>query len=109
MFSVSFCVIDNKPRAAFDDEVDMLQEIADAVAKHLENVRIAHCHRRSENLVKGLTNFVKASNDRLESSTYIIDGLQGGTNVFDTLPSLPSSSSSVTEQTSFKVYRPIVR
>lgn len=56
----SYCVVDNKTRAYFgDEEVAALQEIADAIAQHLENVRIVHYHRRAENLVKGLTNFVK--------------------------------------------------
>ncbi|KAJ5689706.1 hypothetical protein N7462_004098 [Penicillium macrosclerotiorum] len=56
----SYCVVDDKPRTEFGDhEVNLLQEIADAIAQHLENVRIAHCHRRSEHLVRGLTNFVK--------------------------------------------------
>lgn len=75
----SFCVVDDKPRAVFNDaEVETLQEIADAIAKHLENVRIVHCHRRSDKLVKGLTSFVKdcadfdprqlASDHRLETT-----------------------------------------
>lgn len=56
----SYCVIDDKPRAEFDDDdVNTLREVADAVAQHLEHVRIVHCHRRSERLIKGLTNFVK--------------------------------------------------
>ncbi|KAF3385606.1 Autoinducer 2 sensor kinase/phosphatase LuxQ [Penicillium rolfsii] len=56
----SYCVIDDKPRAVFSEEdVNTLREVADAVARHLEHVRIVHCHRRSERLIKGLTNFVK--------------------------------------------------
>ncbi|RAK95364.1 hybrid sensor histidine kinase/response regulator [Aspergillus ibericus CBS 121593] len=56
----SFCVIDDKPRGEFGDrEVASLREVADAVAQHLEHVRISHSHRRAESLVKGLTNFVK--------------------------------------------------
>ncbi|PWY83335.1 two-component sensor protein histidine protein kinase [Aspergillus heteromorphus CBS 117.55] len=56
----SFCVIDDRPRARFgDDDVAALREVADAVAQHLEHVRIAHSHRRAESLVKGLTSFVK--------------------------------------------------
>jgi hypothetical protein len=56
----SFCVIDDKPRTEFsEDAVSTLREVADAVARHLEHVRIVHCHRRSERLIKGLTNFVK--------------------------------------------------
>jgi hypothetical protein len=57
----SYCVVDNKPRAGFgDEEVAALREIADAITNHLENARIVQYHRRSENLVKGLTNFVKS-------------------------------------------------
>lgn len=57
----SYCVVDNKPRTKFGDEdVAALQEIADSISNHLENARIVQYHRRSENLVKGLTNFVKS-------------------------------------------------
>lgn len=60
----SFCVVDSKPRMKFDDQdVNVLREIADAIAQHLENVRIAHNHRRSERLVQGLTTFVKDYTD----------------------------------------------
>ncbi|KAJ5642788.1 hypothetical protein N7490_006788 [Penicillium lividum] len=56
----SYCVVGNKTRTHFgDEEVAALQEIADAISQHLENVRVAHYHHRAENLVKGLTNFVK--------------------------------------------------
>ncbi|OGM41847.1 sensor histidine kinase [Aspergillus bombycis] len=56
----SFCVVDNKPREHFaEEEVDALKEIADAVALHLDKVRISIDHHRAEKLIKGLTNFVK--------------------------------------------------
>ncbi|KAJ5993465.1 hypothetical protein N7451_009189 [Penicillium sp. IBT 35674x] len=56
----SYCVVDDKTRTHFgDEEVAALQDIADAISQHLENVRVAHYHNRAENLVKGLTNFVK--------------------------------------------------
>lgn len=56
----SYCVVDNKPRGGFSEEdVTALQEVSDAIALHLENVRTAHYHRRSDRLVKGLTTFVK--------------------------------------------------
>ncbi|KAL4994457.1 hypothetical protein BDV10DRAFT_176772 [Aspergillus recurvatus] len=56
----SYCVVDNKPRQDFsEDAVIALQEISDAIALHLENVRTAHSHRRSDRLVQGLTTFVK--------------------------------------------------
>ncbi|KAL4756838.1 hybrid sensor histidine kinase/response regulator [Aspergillus foveolatus] len=58
-----YCVVDNKPRQDFsEDEVIALQEISDAIARHLENVRTVHYHRRSDRLIRGLTTFVK---DRL--------------------------------------------
>lgn len=56
----SYCVVDNKTRTEFGDEdVTALQEIADAISQHLENIRIVHYNKRGENLVKGLTCFVK--------------------------------------------------
>jgi hypothetical protein len=68
----SYCVVDNKPRTEFGDEdVAALREIADSISNHLENARIVQYHRRSENLVKGLTNFVKSHSkfDPIGSST----------------------------------------
>ncbi|KAJ5893863.1 hypothetical protein N7495_005554 [Penicillium taxi] len=60
----SYCVVDEKPHAGFS-EVDFanLQEVANAIAQHLENVRMIHYHRRGERLVTGLMNFVKDSAD----------------------------------------------
>lgn len=56
----SYCVVDDKPRDKFDDEeVAVLQEVSDAIAAHLENVRLVHVQRRAESLMKGLTSFVK--------------------------------------------------
>lgn len=56
----SYCIVDNKTRAGFvDEEVAALQEIADAIAQHLEDVRIAHYHHRAEDLVKGLISYVE--------------------------------------------------
>lgn len=65
-------MVDNKPRTEFGDEdVAALREIADSISNHLENARIVQYHRRSENLVKGLTNFVKSHSkfDPSSSST----------------------------------------
>lgn len=60
----SYCVVDDKPRTELgDDEVAILQEVADAVARHLENTRVVYYHRRAERLVKGLTNFAKHHSD----------------------------------------------
>ncbi|KAL4792165.1 hypothetical protein BDV19DRAFT_368994 [Aspergillus venezuelensis] len=56
----SYCVVDNKPRTDFAEaDVVALQEVSDAIARHLENVRTVHYHRRSDRLVQGLTTFVK--------------------------------------------------
>jgi hypothetical protein len=56
----SYCIVDNKPWTEFgDDQVNDLQEVADAIGLHLENVRMRQAHIRTEKLVKGLTNFVK--------------------------------------------------
>ncbi|KAL4876766.1 hypothetical protein BJY04DRAFT_222774 [Aspergillus karnatakaensis] len=60
----SYCVVDNKPRSTFGEaEVTALQEVSDAIANHLENVRTVHYHRRSDLLVQGLTTFVKERPD----------------------------------------------
>ncbi|CAI7598092.1 unnamed protein product [Penicillium pancosmium] len=60
----SYCVVDNKTRTEFgDEEVAALQEIADAISRHLENIRVVHYNQRGENLVKGLTSFVKGSTE----------------------------------------------
>lgn len=67
----SYCVVDNKTRTEFGNEdVVALQEIADAISQHLENIRIVHYNKRGENLVKGLTSFVKGhtNSDRADNS-----------------------------------------
>jgi hypothetical protein len=56
----SYCIVDDQPRTEFGDEqVQDLQEVADAIGVHLENVRMGQTHLRAERLVKGLTNFAK--------------------------------------------------
>ncbi|CAG7999580.1 unnamed protein product, partial [Penicillium salamii] len=56
----SYCIVDDKPWTEFgDDQVRDLQEVADAIGHHLENVRMGEIHLRTERLVKGLTNFAK--------------------------------------------------
>ncbi|KAJ5353154.1 hypothetical protein N7452_002128 [Penicillium brevicompactum] len=56
----SYCIVDDKPWTEFgDDQVSDLQEVADAIGHHLENVRVGQAHLRAERLVKGLTNFAK--------------------------------------------------
>ncbi|KAJ6139708.1 hypothetical protein N7471_006194 [Penicillium samsonianum] len=75
----SYCVVDNKPRTKFGDEdVAALREIADSISNHIENARIVQYHRRSENLVKGLTNFVK-SNSKFDPTGSSTQGDVGGT------------------------------
>ncbi|KAL5342701.1 hypothetical protein BJX70DRAFT_269266 [Aspergillus crustosus] len=65
----SYCVVDNKPRSDFGEEqVLALQEVSDAISRHLENVRTVHCHRRSDLLVQGLTTFVKHRPDNWNAS-----------------------------------------
>jgi signal transduction histidine kinase len=82
----SYCIIDDKPWTDFgDDQVNDLQEVADAIGLHLENVRMSQAHIRTEKLVKGLTDFVKdhadfdpqeASNHgRLQSSVHAANRL----------------------------------
>ncbi|KAJ6079031.1 hypothetical protein N7467_008784 [Penicillium canescens] len=77
----SYCVVDDKPRSGFGDEdVEVLREIADAIGAHLENARIVQYHRRSENLVRGLTGFVKSHSkfDPTVSSTQgMLEGKAG--------------------------------
>jgi hypothetical protein len=56
----SYCIVDDKPRTEFGDEqIQDLQEVADAIGVHLENVRMGQIHVRAERLVRGLTNFAK--------------------------------------------------
>ncbi|KAL4928811.1 hybrid sensor histidine kinase/response regulator [Aspergillus undulatus] len=60
----SYCIVDDKLRSDFGDtEIESMQDIADAIAQHLETVRLSHCHRRTETLVKTLTTFVKEQDD----------------------------------------------
>ncbi|KAF9249004.1 hypothetical protein DTO013E5_8159 [Penicillium roqueforti] len=83
----SYCIVDNKPRADFgDDQVNDLQEVADAIGLHLENVRMSRAHVRTEGLVKGLTDFVKyhADFDPKEASNR--GRLQSGVNAANSIP-----------------------
>ncbi|KAJ6006414.1 hypothetical protein N7451_004358 [Penicillium sp. IBT 35674x] len=84
----SYCVVDDSPREEFGDaEVALLQEVSDAIALHLENTRSVHYHRRAEDLVKGLTSFVKdyadfdprqvSSDHRLQSTTQNLSSHSG--------------------------------
>ncbi|KAJ5432575.1 uncharacterized protein N7458_011731 [Penicillium daleae] len=86
----SYCVVDDKPRTIFgEDDVNTLREVADAVARHLEHVRIVHCHRRSERLIKGLTNFVKDHADfdpREVSNDHRLEAMAVASNVNASAP-----------------------
>ncbi|KAL5003041.1 hypothetical protein BDV10DRAFT_180734 [Aspergillus recurvatus] len=60
----SYSIVDDKPRSDFGQaEVECMQDIADAIAQHLETVRLSNCHHRTETLVKSLTTFVKEHDD----------------------------------------------
>ncbi|OQE80096.1 hypothetical protein PENNAL_c0048G11106 [Penicillium nalgiovense] len=83
----SYCIIDDKPWTDFgDDQVNDLQEVADAIGLHLENVRMSQAHLRTEKLVKGLTDFVKdhAEFDPQEVSNH--GRLQSSVNAANLLP-----------------------
>ncbi|KAL2816037.1 hypothetical protein BDW59DRAFT_11906 [Aspergillus cavernicola] len=80
----SYCVVDNKPRANFGDvEVESMKGIAGAIAQHLETVRLSHCHRRTETLVKSLTTFVKHQNDFDPTESYTTTSSQSTTHIPD--------------------------
>ncbi|KAK4464061.1 putative signal transduction histidine-protein kinase [Cladorrhinum samala] len=56
----SYCVVDNKHNDFDDDaKVETLNEIADAIMAHLENVRIRQSRDRSEQLIQGLSGFIR--------------------------------------------------
>jgi hypothetical protein len=82
----SYCVVDDEPRPGFgseeeDGNVEVLREIADAIGAHLENKRIVEFHRRSENLVRGLTGFVKCHSKfdpTVNSTVGMLEGKGGG-------------------------------
>jgi GAF domain-containing protein len=54
----SYCIIDDKPRTDFgDDQVNDLQEVADSIGLHLENVRMSQAHIRTGKIGQGLDRF----------------------------------------------------
>lgn len=56
----SYSVVDDRPRSEFGDtEFDSMQDIANAIAQHIEAARLSCRHRRTEMLFKSLTSFVK--------------------------------------------------
>ncbi|KAI0395622.1 hypothetical protein F5Y17DRAFT_423009 [Xylariaceae sp. FL0594] len=55
----SYCVVDNKPNEYDNDEtVGIMNEISDAIMAHLELRRLQQSRDRSEELVKGLSQFI---------------------------------------------------
>jgi hypothetical protein len=78
----SYCIVDDKPRSDFGDmEVESMQEIADAIVQHLETVRLSHCYRRTETLVKSLTTFVKDHDNFDPTETYQATPMQSVTSL----------------------------
>ncbi|KAK4201881.1 putative signal transduction histidine-protein kinase [Triangularia verruculosa] len=56
----SYCVVDSKPNDFDTDEkVEILNDIASAIMGHLENVRIKQSRDRSEQLIRGLSGFIR--------------------------------------------------
>ena len=56
----TYCIVDDRTRDVFgENAVQQLQEVADAIAQHLANTLIVHRHHRSENLTRGLANFIE--------------------------------------------------
>jgi len=55
----SYCVVDNKPNSYDNDEtVGIMNEISDAIMAHLELKRLQQSRDRSEELIKGLSEFI---------------------------------------------------
>ncbi|KAK0666895.1 hypothetical protein QBC41DRAFT_144761 [Cercophora samala] len=56
----SYCVVDSKLNEFDDDEkVEVMNEIAAAIMGHLENVRLKQSRDRSEQLIQGLSGFIR--------------------------------------------------
>ncbi|KXX73456.1 Hybrid signal transduction histidine kinase B [Madurella mycetomatis] len=56
----SYCVVDNKHNNFDNDDiVGVMNEIASAIMVHLENVRIRQSRGRSEQLIQGLSSFIR--------------------------------------------------
>ncbi|RDW78899.1 hybrid sensor histidine kinase/response regulator [Aspergillus mulundensis] len=81
----SYTIVDNKPRSDFGQtEIEGMQDIADAIAQHLETVRLSYCHHRTETLVKSLTTFVKEHDDFDPTESYQVTPTQSMTNIPET-------------------------
>ncbi|KAL6234381.1 hypothetical protein BDW75DRAFT_241194 [Aspergillus navahoensis] len=78
----SYSIVDDKPRSDFgESEVECMQDIADAISQHLETLRLANCHHRTETLVKSLTTFVKEHDDFDPTESYPITPTQSIPNI----------------------------
>ncbi|KAK4188649.1 putative signal transduction histidine-protein kinase [Podospora australis] len=56
----SYCVVDDKANQFDDDEkVEILNEISAAIVDHLENVRIRQSRDRAQQLIQGLSGFIR--------------------------------------------------
>ncbi|KAK0625051.1 AAA-ATPase Vps4-associated protein 1-domain-containing protein [Bombardia bombarda] len=73
----SYCVVDNKLNDYDNDKtVGILNEIADIIMAHLDNMRMKQSRHRSEQLINGLSDFIGYEPDLTNNSA-------------PTLPSLP--------------------
>lgn len=51
----TYCVVDDEDRVLLEDEnITDLQDVADAIVQHLENVHAVHCQVKSDNLLNTL-------------------------------------------------------
>ena len=58
----TYAVVDNKPRTGLDDEQYLiLADIAEAIMRHLETLKIESDHNRASTLLRGLDTFVQRS------------------------------------------------
>lgn len=81
----SYSIVDDKARSSFGEvEVECMQDIADAIAQHLETVRLSYCHQRTETLVKSLTTFVKEHDDFDPTESYQVTPSQSTINIPET-------------------------
>ncbi|PYH87958.1 hypothetical protein BO71DRAFT_339888 [Aspergillus ellipticus CBS 707.79] len=112
----TYCVMDEKPRASFaDSELKELQEVANSVANHLENVWAARHHRQADRLLGNLMRFIKGQssqeNDgwkkrRRSNATGIVSPPSSEVPGFDRL-SITTTNTRELSPVSAKHYRPI--
>ncbi|KAK3333088.1 hypothetical protein B0T19DRAFT_458192 [Cercophora scortea] len=97
----SYCVVDNKLHDFDDDaQVDIMNEIADAIMAHLENNRAKQSRHRSEVLIQGLSAFIRDEPSAptapgLDDTTYSTTGQQssaGSTLLHDSDATSPATA-----------------